>query len=101
MEMQCTEKRFSVYPEFPQCLTNDEQLTYPRGRCACQHVDCWKTGDKAGDEDAEECSGLITCSEGQEPFCALKYDNDAKGRHDGYCTCGNYKVVGGGEGAPR
>ncbi|KFA79607.1 hypothetical protein S40288_10571 [Stachybotrys chartarum IBT 40288] len=100
-EVQCAEKWFSVYPEFPQCVTNDEQLRYPRGRCACQHVDCWKTGDKAGDDDAEECSGLITCSEGEEAFCALKYNNDAKGRHDGYCTCGNYKVVGGDEGIPR
>ncbi|KAL7921972.1 hypothetical protein ACQKWADRAFT_110281 [Trichoderma austrokoningii] len=83
----CTERHFSLYPEFPYCSTGDSR--YPLGRCECRHFDCLRTGDEG---DYEVCRDLVDCGSsplGSRPYCSLKYGNESRGTEDGYCTCGS------------
>lgn len=83
----CTERHFSLYPEFPYCSTGDSR--YPLGRCECRHFDCARTGGK---RDYEVCKDLVDCDSnvlGSRPYCSLKYGDESKGTEDGYCTCGS------------
>lgn len=87
MQSNCTEKHFSLYPEFPYCSTGASQ--YPRGRCECRYFDCSRTGDE---RDYEVCKDLVDCGSsplGSRPYCSLKYGDDGRGAEDGYCTCGS------------
>lgn len=82
----CTERHFSLYPEFPYCSTGESG--YPRGKCECRPFDCVRTGDE---RDYEVCKELVDCEFsplGSRPYCSLKYGDDSKGADDGYCTCG-------------
>lgn len=84
--LNCTERHFSLYPEFPYCSTGDSK--YPLGRCECRHFDCARRGDEG---DYEVCKDLVDCGSrplGSRPFCSLKYGNESRGAEDGYCTCG-------------
>ncbi|KAH6606788.1 hypothetical protein Trco_005941 [Trichoderma cornu-damae] len=83
----CTERHFSLYPEFPYCSTGDSK--YPLGRCECRPFDCFRTGDG---RDYEACKDLVACHAsplGPRPYCSLKYGEESKGAADGYCTCGS------------
>ncbi|KAL7903195.1 hypothetical protein HDV63DRAFT_114881 [Trichoderma sp. SZMC 28014] len=85
--LNCTERHFSLYPEFPYCSTGDSK--YPLGRCECRHFDCSWTGDES---DYEVCKNLVDCDSsplGSRPFCSLKYGNESTSAQDGYCTCGS------------
>lgn len=83
----CTERHFSLYPEFPYCNTGDSK--YPLGRCECRHFGCSRTGDE---RDYAVCKDLVDCrssSLGSRPYCSLRYGDDSRGAEDGYCTCGS------------
>ncbi|ETS01448.1 hypothetical protein M419DRAFT_80645 [Trichoderma reesei RUT C-30] len=82
----CTERHFSLYPEFPYCSTGDRG--FPLGKCECRFFGCERTGDE---RDYESCRELIDCEEsplGKRAYCGLKYGDERKGAEDGYCTCG-------------
>ncbi|KAL7798274.1 hypothetical protein V8C37DRAFT_250839 [Trichoderma ceciliae] len=83
----CTERYFSLYPEFPYCSTGDSM--YPLGKCECRHFDCFRTGDE---RDYEVCKDLVDCDSnplGSRPYCTLKYGDESRGADDGYCSCGS------------
>lgn len=83
----CTERHFSLYPEFPYCSTGDSK--YSLGRCECRHFDCSRTGDEG---DYGVCKDLIDCGSSplsSRPYCSLKYGNESRDAEDGYCTCGS------------
>jgi hypothetical protein len=83
----CTERHFSLYPEFPYCSTGDSR--YSLGKCECRHFDCSRTGNEG---DYEACKDLINCGSsrlGLRPYCSLKYGNESRGAEDGYCSCGS------------
>ncbi|KAL6866903.1 hypothetical protein J3F83DRAFT_739241 [Trichoderma novae-zelandiae] len=84
----CTERHFSLYPEFPYCSTGD--TGFPTGKCECRYFGCERTGDD--ERDYEGCRALIDCEEsplGKRAYCGLKYGDESEGAEDGYCTCGS------------
>lgn len=48
--IDCTDRHRSPYPAFPQCVTEDQWATRPRGRCLCRSVDC-DVGDGQKEDD--------------------------------------------------
>ncbi|KAL6885072.1 hypothetical protein HDV57DRAFT_412548 [Trichoderma longibrachiatum] len=84
----CTERYFSLYPEFPFCSTGEKGMGFPTGKCECRDFGCERTGDEG---DFESCRGWIDCEGsplGRRAICGLKYGDERKGAEDGYCTCG-------------
>lgn len=92
----CTERRFSLYPEFAQCVVSssdadedDQNDEYygggrSRGECRCQHVDC-DYEDGVGFH--EMCRMNVKCPQGEDAVCSIKYLNKDEDGKKGYCTC--------------
>lgn len=84
--IDCPERHYSTYSECPQCVTGDDWLSYPRGRCVCETVACTRIGEKSHDEGV--CKDLIKCGAKETPICSFKSNGDSKGFDDGFCACG-------------